>query len=489
MIRLLQILLAVMAISSGCATAPQPKPATASMGSATPPTAQRMPVAMPEVQLAAHTQSPAVIGMPAMQVARVTTAEAPELEVLPPGVVHSFANDGVLDVDQLVNEIVTRNPTVQAMVAAWQAASERYPQVVALDDPMLGVSVGPGSWGNPAVESAYMVMASQKIDWPGKRQLRGVVANAEASGAASQIEDLQLRLAEMARLAFYDYFAAYRELALNSENLRETREFRATAEAKLRASLVTQQDVLQADVELALLDRRRNELERRVKVATARINTLLHRDALHPLPPPPVELAMDGPVPPLHELRSMAIQRRPDLIVLDAQIHAEEANLALAYKEFYPDVELYAKYDAFWQEHPLRTAVGVNVNVPLNKSRRSAAVREAEARLLQRRAEYDRMTDEIFNELHASHERLLESQRTLALFKDRIIPAAKLNVESARAGYTAGKVDFLRLIESQRQLIMLREQHVETLSDYHRRLAELERTAAVPVDAPEPSGR
>jgi outer membrane protein TolC len=92
--------------------------------------------------------------------------------------------------------------------------------------------------------------------------------------------------------------------------------------------------------------------------------------------------------------------------------------------------------------------------------------------------------DEIANDLHASYERLAESRRTLQLFADRIIPADGLNVQSARAGYTAGKVDFLRLIESQRQFIALREQQVETLSDYHRRLAELERTAAMPIVTP-----
>jgi outer membrane protein TolC len=332
------------------------------------------------------------------------------------------------------------------------------------------------------VESAYMVMASQKFDWPGKRQLRGAIADSEANEAATQIETVQLQLAEMARLAFYDYYAAYQQHSLNENNLKETREFRETAEAKLRASLVTQQDVLQAEVELALLERRRNELDRQVKVAAARINTLLHQDAIHPLPPPPDTLEAEPSVPPVEELRILAIQRRPDLAARAAQIQADEATINLALKEFYPDVELYAKYDAFWQEHPLRTAVGVNVNVPLNKSQRSARVREAESKLRQHRAEYDRLVDEITNELHANFERLTESRRNSQLFSDRIIPAAKQNVESARAGYTAGKVDFLRLIEAQRQLIELREEQVEIIANYHRRLAELERAAAVPIE-------
>jgi outer membrane protein TolC len=125
----------------------------------------------------------------------------------------------------------------------------------------------------------------------------------------------------------------------------------------------------------------------------------------------------------------------------------------------------------------------VNVNLPINKSRRCARVREVESRLRQHRAEYERLVDEISNELYANYERLLESRRTAQLYSERILPAARQNVESARAGYVAGKVDFLRLIEAQRQLIELREQQVETIADFHRRLAELERAAAAPLES------
>ena len=40
-----------------------------------------------------------------------------------------------LSVEQLVAEVQARNPSLQAASAAWRAATERYPQVVSLDDP------------------------------------------------------------------------------------------------------------------------------------------------------------------------------------------------------------------------------------------------------------------------------------------------------------------------------------------------------------------
>ena len=44
-----------------------------------------------------------------------------------------------------------------------------------------------------------------------------------------------------------------------------------------------------------------------------------------------------------------------------------------------------------------------------------------------------------------------------------------------QANYTAGKVDFLRLIDAERQFHAQREMYYAALADYQRRQAELER--------------
>jgi outer membrane protein TolC len=457
----------------GCATTPKsPFISAASPRSAVAP-----------VQLAARKEpdqdaAPPTIALVAHTLPLVQPASA---EVIPGLPNDALASEGVLDVDRLVEEVLARNPSIDAMVATWRAAAARYPQEIALDDPMFDGSVGPDSWGDPNLKAGYMVMASQKFPWPGKRRLRGSIANAEASAAASEIDDVRLQLAEAARLAFVDYFAAYRNLAFNAENVRELREYRDTATAKFRASTASQQDILQSDVELALLSERQYQLDREIRVATARINTLLHRDANESLPPPPATLATTDRLPAPAPLLETANRARPDLAAMSAEIRSAQAALALACKEFYPDPELYFKYDAFWQEAPLRPAVGMNVNVPLYREKRWAAVREARAKLQIRRAEYERLVDEVANEIYAAHARLVESQRTSQLYDQTIVPAAENNVESARAGYTSGNVDFLRLIDARRQLIALHEQQIEALSNYHRAAAELERTVGAPI--------
>jgi outer membrane protein, heavy metal efflux system len=388
---------------------------------------------------------------------------------------------GVLDVDWLVAEVLSRNPDVRSAAAAWRAAALRYPQEIALDDPMFGTMLGPGSWGDPTVDTAYMVEASQKLPWPGKRRLRGNVAQAEANAAYYDVGEQRLRIAEMARNAFYDYFMAHRQLAVLEKSTTLLTSFRDIAASKYESAEVEQQDVLLADVELAQIERRRLELTSQARVAQARINTLLLLPADAPLAPPPDELALSDTAPTADELRSLALSQRPELAAQQARIRAERYSIALACKDFYPDVEVVGRYDAFWQETPLRPMVGMNLNLPLYKEKRRAAVGEARARLAKEQADLDAKISEIAFEAEQARQQVIESQQSLAVYRERLLPTAEQSIESARASYMAGRLDFLRLIESQRQLLTLQDDYYAGLAEYHQRLAALERvTGALP---------
>lgn len=394
-----------------------------------------------------------------------------------------FATVTELKLDRFVAAVLETNPSIPAMVAAWQAAAERYPQAISLDDPMLGVALGPASFGSDEVDFAWMIEAKQKVPWSGKRQWRGEVARAHADVAGADLADARLRLAEAAKLAYLDLFLVRRESEINALNTHAMQDFRTIAHGKYAANLVTQQDVLQADVELAGLSRRTIELERMEAVARARANTLLHRDPEHPLPGLATQLELAITLPQSELLGRLAIERRPDLLAQAARLRAEEAELQLACKEFYPDIEFVVRYDSFWQtvERDLRPQVGVDLNLPLQADRRRAAVREAIARVSQSRAQLELQADEIRLAVYAAAARVRESQRIVQLYAERIIPAATQNVQSAQANYEADKLDFLRLVEAQRQLIGHREQQYVAIADSHRRIAELERAIAGPM--------
>jgi len=414
------------------------------------------------------------------QVSHQESLPAPSPEMPPP--VSTGGNDGELSLDELLAAVESRNASLEAMLAAWQAASQKYPQAIALDDPMFMAMGAPASFGSPDVESAYVLELKQRIPWHGKRPLRGAVAQQAANAAFHEYEDARLMLRQVVQAAYYDYFLATRQEKLVQENREAQEQFRATAQARYRNNQTTIQDVLQADVELADLARRAIEVQRQRRTSTARINVLLRQDVSTPLPP---ARAAD-PATPLTDaeaLRHLALSQRQDLAALSHRVQEQEAALALAYKQFYPDVDLFGRYDTFWQpvstQSELRGQVGVSINLPVYRHKLNAAVNEANSRLNQRRAEYEQKQLDIELEVETAFLMTKESEQLLVLYRERLLPTLRQNVEAVRANYEAGKASYLDLAQANRQLIMMREKELEALAAYHQRRAELDRVVGV----------
>jgi outer membrane protein TolC len=389
-----------------------------------------------------------------------------------------------LSLDGLIADVLARNPNLAQMTAAWQAASARYPQVRSLDDPTLGAMFAPASFGSSSVESGYRIEIAQKIPFPGKLHLKGQAALSEAGAAHNDVEDMRVQLIESAKLAFYEYYLIDRASAVNNEGLKLLGEFKQNAEARYKTGLAPQQDILQAEVEIGRQRERAVTLERMRKVAMARINTLRSLPPDEPLPNPPRDLKVSAGLPAVSRLREVALAQRPDLKALQDRIAAEESALKLAWRDYYPDVEVMAAYDTIMGNGPTRdlaAQVGVRMNLPIRTAKRNAAVAEAQAKIAQRHAEYASRVNQIQFQVQEAYEQLLESERVLALYAKTILPAARENVKAAQTAYVTGKTPFLSLIEAQRNLVNLREREYEATADYFRRQATLERAIGAPL--------
>jgi outer membrane protein TolC len=385
-----------------------------------------------------------------------------------------FAGQVELALPELIAEVQRRNPSVSEALAAWGAAAERSPQVATLDDPTLLAMVAPASFW-PNNQRSGIISMSQKLPWAGTLDLRGRVADWLSVAASYDHDEVQLRLAEAARLAFYDYYHVHRRIDLNDSAREAVELFRETARLKLEANQAREQDVLQADVELGKLEQRRIELDQLLLVAVARINTLLHRDPDLPLPPPPDRLDFATASPDPAAMREQALQERPELAALQARLASEQNALLLKLREYYPDVEIMGRYDSFWTDPNQRSQIGVNLNIPINRQRRDAAVCEATFRINKLQAEYDRQADLVKNEVQGACARLSASRRTVQLYGEKILPAAQDNVRAAINGYRSATVDFLRLVQTQRELIELHENYQQAVVDLKGHQAELDR--------------
>lgn len=381
----------------------------------------------------------------------------------------------VLERAELVRAVLARNPGIDEARQAWRAAMAEVPQAAALADPMAEYMFAPLSIGSEH-DYGQIVTLSQELPWPGKLDLREQMALAEAEAARADFRAVQLRLALSASTLFDEYYAAARSLAITAEHERLVRDILAISEAQYQAGRTPQGDVLEAEVELAHIEHRRVTLESERDVAIARLNGLLHRAPDAPLPPPPetLELPADEP-PPVDALVEAALAARPELAARRARIEARDAAVDLAERESYPDLQLMASYDSMEDglEHELM--IGVGVNLPIWRERRAAAVDEARAQRASTAAALEAARDEIRAEVAAARHRLVEARHVVHLYRERLIPTARAQVEAARIGYETGGGDFQALIAAERNRRQLELDRELALATLQKRRAELER--------------
>ncbi|RLA45079.1 MAG: TolC family protein [Gammaproteobacteria bacterium] len=383
-----------------------------------------------------------------------------------------FANQASLTSIILVAAVLARNPDIPTMQATWQAAKARIEQANSFDDPMLSYSAAPRSAGADGLDFGQKFSLSQRLPWPGKRELRGDVARAEANAAFVDIEQARLKLTETAKTAYADWYFVHAAIRINGINKALLQEFQNIAEIKYSTGRASRQDALRAEVEQVLLEHRDIVLERQRRDVMADINTLLQRLPDQPLPRP-AALPQTIPLPAVEQLRKLALEHHPELRALVARIQASRYRERLAKRNDYPDITLNAGYNTLWNQSEKRFTVGASINIPLQGKRR-AAKDEARAMTLSLDSQQRAKVSQLMGEVQLAVEKVRETEHVLNLYQNRLLPLAEENLQAAQSDYEAGSGNFLDLIGAEKNLMQTRLQRERAWADYHRRLAALE---------------
>lgn len=387
-----------------------------------------------------------------------------------------FAGDAHLERGALVEAVLARNPDIESARLAWRAALADYPVATAVDDPMASYRVAPLSVGDEEAPFGQVIELEQRFRFAGKRRLAGEVALAEAEAMRQEVESVRLDLALMASNLYDDYFLAARSLEVNRHHADLLVQMRKSAEAQYVAGRASQQDPLQADVELGNLERDRIMLEAEREATIAQLNGLLRRGPDAPLPPP----AADLPPPPRldverSELEAVAFARRPELSAARARIRGGQAAIDLARREWVPDLSVMGAYDSMQEMPEHRWMLGVTVDIPLQRGGRRAARDQAEARTALERSRDHSLRDRIAVEVARALVSARESARVVELLERRLVPAARDQVRAALAGFASGQNAFTAVIdaeENQREVEL--ELHAAR-AQLWRRMAALDR--------------
>ncbi len=383
--------------------------------------------------------------------------------------------------DEVVVEALRENATLRAMEAGANAMRERPAQMRALPNPMLNFGVM-----DPAADFRFPDTAEQRIGveqtfpWFGKRGLRGAVAGKEAEAMLSDYQAMRREVIMMVKETYYDLFALQQVLVITRAEENVLKRVEEIARTKYSTGSVEQQDVLKAQAEITMLQQRLIELEQQEDVLKAKLNQLLNRAPDSPLgqtrTPPPAHES-----PEIEHLLDMAGKTRPE--IQTARVRVEQAALErkLMAKEFFPDLKLGVESRTFEEGEDMLMVMAA-ADLPIWWKKNRAGVREAERMAGSARARLEAEQKTAAYDVQDAYFKLRTARRSLDLCRQALIPEAEARFAASEAGYRAGKVGFLDLLESERFLLEARVMAAMTEGNVGMQMARLERAVGTDLE-------
>ena len=390
-----------------------------------------------------------------------------------------------LTAESFTAAVLARNAGLSAMRQALVAAVSSIRPAGALPDPMLSVSAAPRTFGG-AMGTGEDIEVSQALPWWGTLAARKEIAQADAEVARHDLEALRLRLAATARGAFADWVYVHRALRINAANQSVIAELRRIASVRYATGKAPQADVLEADVERTVLAQQQLKWRRKIAVVAARMNALLDRPPTSPIPLP-AALPAPAHLPSEAEFLQRGLTH-PQLKALEAQEHAARAKAALAGKKRYPQFQVSAGYNSMWSDPAMRPMVGLSFTVPLDQGKYRAEIDAAHAQ--ERRAEYDLESTRatLLADLSAAYASTREAAKSLALYRDDLVPLSRDALDVALSEYGSGQGGFLEVLTAEQHQLDTELGLARAQSEYFDRWAKLERLSGSGLAIPNVTG-
>ena len=172
--------------------------------------------------------------------------------------------------------------------------------------------------------------------------------------------------------------------------------------------------------------------------------------------------------------------RRPQLLALQSLVARNDKTLELARKNYYPDFDVrmsYGQRDSMLDNsrRPDMVSLTVAMNLPVWRSNKLDP-REAESLAMRDSAEsmYQAQRNEVAARLRQQTALAEQSLKSGHLYRNAILPQARIAVESALSAYRVNRVDFMTLLDSQMTVFNSEISLATTTASYNKALAEID---------------
>ena len=398
----------------------------------------------------------------------------------------AMAGEPVKEADflrDLVRESLERNPELAAFRSSSEGLEQRVLPAGSLPDPMLSLALSNVPVDDFSLNKADMTSRdigfTQAIPFPGKLSLKQEIARLSAVQGSDRVESMRNLIRFRVKRDFFLLMENREVTRLTEKNKALLGELLEVANSRYSVGKAPQQDLFKAQVEISRLQKMLIALRKRNVELVADLNTLRNRPVTDP-----VELPDSFDVPEIRyddaQLLETAKTSNPDLRKEEDAIRQKETALKLARKQILPDFQIGGAYKVrenppMGGERPDFFSATVGITLPLWYGRKQDKEVEASMRdLSSAKSGYENASNAIRNRLREITADIAAQRETLSLFDTGLLPQSRESVNSSRAAYEVGQVEFASVLLGQIGLYQQEIDREKTTETLRIRTAELE---------------
>ncbi len=354
-------------------------------------------------------------------------------------------------------------PVLRARTAAVNAANFARRPAAALPDPqlVLGASNVPATGSERGrLDQDLMTMQRigimQEVPSQAKRQARLALARAQVSEAEGHLEVERANVLREAAAAWLDLYYLSRRLPLFDELERELTLLTNVSQAQLATGTGSAIETLNAAEQVAALADWRDDTQRKISAAQARLQSLIGDQAFLPLATTAPALTVEPP-----QLRAH-LHHHPELALYEPLTELAKARVQNAEAEKHSDWSLGVDYQHRAAPYDDMVSMEVRFALPLfpgtRQNPRIAAARQRLEALHSEREAMRRDHDAALATDLAAHQALV---RQLERIAQSWLPLAQQAVTLATTGYRTGQLQLGDTLSARRNLINVRLRQID----------------------------
>ena len=381
------------------------------------------------------------------------------------------------DAEQLALEA---DPAVSASQSRANALQEQSVADGQLPDPKLtfGVFNLPLDDLSMKKEASSQLRTGVRQAFPRGKTLRYQRQRTEWLGKAEQARTLltEKQIQRDVRETFLELYYQLKAARIIEQNRELFRQLTEITRAHYASGRVSQQDAIQAQLELSRLDERATRIAGQADVERAKLTRWIGESGWQAIDPAFPSL----PQLPTRERLLTTLEQLPAVAVASAQVAANQQVVKAAREQYKPGFDVGLEYrkrfgnEVDGSDRPDMMAATVSLDLPLfadkRQDRRLAASQQQAEAAIQIREQRLREVQRQLESDYARWQRLGEQE---ALYRDHLLQEARANTEAALSSYQSGINEFTTLMRARITELDVRLQDVRIRIDHAKAQARL----------------